>query len=86
MPNVTQRLPFFLNQGSPLERADYQLRDLNLITRKHRFYSSNLQANGSSAVVHRADLHKLEGIVTLPDVLDAYCIDHIGIKWKMAKA
>ncbi len=31
-------------------------------------------------VVHRADLHKLEGIVTLPDVLDAYGIDRIGSK------
>jgi CIC family chloride channel protein len=30
-------------------------------------------------VVHRADLHKLEGVVTLPDVVDAYGIDHIGI-------
>jgi CBS domain-containing protein len=29
-------------------------------------------------VVHRADLHKLEGVVTLPDVLDAYGIDRIG--------
>lgn len=29
-------------------------------------------------VVHRADLHKLEGIVTLPDVLDAYGIDRSG--------
>jgi CBS domain-containing protein len=26
-------------------------------------------------VVHRADIHKLEGIVTLPDVLVAYGID-----------
>jgi CIC family chloride channel protein len=31
-------------------------------------------------VVHRADLHKLEGVVTLPDVLDAYGIDRIGSK------
>ncbi len=31
-------------------------------------------------VVHRADLHKLEGVVTLPDVLDAYGIDRIGLK------
>jgi CBS domain-containing protein len=29
-------------------------------------------------VVHRADIHKLEGVVTLPDVLDAYGIDRIG--------
>jgi CIC family chloride channel protein len=29
-------------------------------------------------VVHRADIHKLEGVVTLPDVLNAYGIDHIG--------
>ena len=29
-------------------------------------------------VVHRADPHKLEGVVTLPDVLDAYGIDRIG--------
>ena len=29
-------------------------------------------------VVHRADVHKLEGVVTLPDVLNAYGIDHIG--------
>jgi CIC family chloride channel protein len=29
-------------------------------------------------VLHRADLHKLEGVVTLPDVLDAYGIDRIG--------
>ena len=28
-------------------------------------------------VVHRADLHKLEGVVTLPDVLNAYGIDRI---------
>jgi CBS domain-containing protein len=26
-------------------------------------------------VVHRADIHKLEGVVTLPDVLKAYGID-----------
>jgi CBS domain-containing protein len=26
-------------------------------------------------VVHQADLHKLEGVVTLPDVLNAYGID-----------
>jgi hypothetical protein len=26
-------------------------------------------------VVHRADIHKLEGVVTLPDVFDAYGID-----------
>lgn len=31
-------------------------------------------------VVHRADLHKLEGVVTMPDVLDAYGIDRIGSK------
>jgi CIC family chloride channel protein len=31
-------------------------------------------------VIHRADLHKLEGVVTLPDVLDAYGIDRIGSK------
>jgi CBS domain-containing protein len=31
-------------------------------------------------VVHRADLHKLEGVVTLPDVLDAYGIDRVGSK------
>jgi len=30
-------------------------------------------------VVHRADLHKLEGVVTLPDVVDAYGIEHIGM-------
>jgi CBS domain-containing protein len=31
------------------------------------------------SVVHRADLYKLEGVVTLPDVLDAYGIDlHSG--------
>jgi chloride channel protein, CIC family len=29
-------------------------------------------------VVHRAEIHKLEGVVTLPDVLDAYGIDRIG--------
>jgi len=29
-------------------------------------------------VVHRADRHKLEGVVTLPDVLDAYGIDRVG--------
>jgi CIC family chloride channel protein len=29
-------------------------------------------------VIHRADIHKLEGVVTLPDVLDAYGIDRIG--------
>jgi len=29
-------------------------------------------------VIHRADLHKLEGVVTLPDVLDAYGIDRNG--------
>jgi predicted transcriptional regulator len=29
-------------------------------------------------VVHRANIHKLEGVVTLTDVLDAYGIDHIG--------
>jgi len=29
-------------------------------------------------VVHRADLHKLEGVVTLPDVLDAYGVDCAG--------
>jgi CIC family chloride channel protein len=29
-------------------------------------------------VLHRADIHKLEGVVTLPDVLDAYGIDRIG--------
>jgi hypothetical protein len=29
-------------------------------------------------VVHRADIHKLEGVVTLPDVLNAYGVDHIG--------
>jgi CBS domain-containing protein len=27
-------------------------------------------------VVHRADIHKLEGIVTLSDVLNAYGIDY----------
>ncbi|MGA2570906.1 MAG: chloride channel protein [Terracidiphilus sp.] len=31
-------------------------------------------------VLHRADLHKLEGVVTLPDVLDAYGIDRIAAK------
>ncbi len=31
-------------------------------------------------VVHRADLHKLEGVVTMPDVLDAHGIDRIGSK------
>ena len=31
-------------------------------------------------VLHRADLHKLEGVVTLPDVLDAYGIDRIASK------
>jgi len=31
-------------------------------------------------VVHRADIHKLEGIVTMPDVLNAYGIDRIGSK------
>lgn len=30
-------------------------------------------------VVHRADLHKLEGVVTLQDVLDAYGIDRLGM-------
>ena len=29
-------------------------------------------------VVHRADIHKLEGIVTLPDVLNAYGFDRNG--------
>jgi CBS domain-containing protein len=29
-------------------------------------------------VIHRADIHRLEGVVTLPDVLDAYGIDRIG--------
>ena len=29
-------------------------------------------------VVHRADIHKLEGIVTLRDVLDSYGVDSIG--------
>jgi CIC family chloride channel protein len=29
-------------------------------------------------VVHRADIHKLEGVVTLQDVLNAYGVDHIG--------
>ena len=29
-------------------------------------------------VVHRADVHKLEGVVTLPDVLNAYGIDRTG--------
>ncbi|MGD0830932.1 MAG: chloride channel protein [Terracidiphilus sp.] len=29
-------------------------------------------------VVHRADLHKLEGVVTLPDVLNAYGVDRGG--------
>ena len=29
-------------------------------------------------VVHRADMHKLEGVVTLPDVLNAYGIDRTG--------
>jgi CIC family chloride channel protein len=29
-------------------------------------------------VVHRADIHKLEGVVTLPDVLNAYGIDWIS--------
>jgi len=29
-------------------------------------------------VVHRADIHKLEGVVTLPDVLNAYGVDCIG--------
>ena len=28
-------------------------------------------------VVHRANIHKLEGVVALTDVLDAYGIDHI---------
>jgi CIC family chloride channel protein len=31
-------------------------------------------------VVHRADIHKLEGIVTLSDVLGAYGIDRIGFQ------
>jgi CIC family chloride channel protein len=29
-------------------------------------------------VIHRADLHQLEGVVTLPDLLEAYGIDRIG--------
>lgn len=29
-------------------------------------------------VVHRADIHKLEGVVTLPDVLNAYGVDCPG--------
>jgi CIC family chloride channel protein len=29
-------------------------------------------------VIHRADIHKLEGVVTLQDVLNAYGVDHIG--------
>jgi CIC family chloride channel protein len=29
-------------------------------------------------VVHRADIHKLEGVVTLPDVLNAYGVDCVG--------
>jgi CBS domain-containing protein len=28
-------------------------------------------------VVHRADIHKLEGIVTLSDVLDSYGVNHM---------
>jgi hypothetical protein len=31
-------------------------------------------------VVHQADLHKLEGVVTLPDVLDTYGIDRFGLE------
>jgi DNA integrity scanning protein DisA with diadenylate cyclase activity len=31
-------------------------------------------------VVHRADIHKLEDFVTLPDILDALGIDRIGSK------
>jgi len=26
-------------------------------------------------------IHKLEGVVALPDVLDAYDVDHIGLNW-----
>jgi CIC family chloride channel protein len=29
-------------------------------------------------VVNRADVHKLEGIITLKDVLDAYGVDSMG--------
>jgi hypothetical protein len=29
-------------------------------------------------VVHRANIHKLEGVVTLPDVLNAYGVDCVG--------
>jgi hypothetical protein len=29
-------------------------------------------------VLHRADIQKLDGVVTVPDVLDAYGIDRIG--------
>jgi chloride channel protein, CIC family len=29
-------------------------------------------------VVNRADIHKLEGVVTLRDVLDSYGVDSIG--------
>jgi CBS domain-containing protein len=29
-------------------------------------------------VVQRADIHRLEGVVTLKDVLSAYGVDHIG--------
>jgi CBS domain-containing protein len=33
-------------------------------------------------VVHRADLHKLVGVVIMPDVLDGYGIDRVGSKWR----
>jgi CIC family chloride channel protein len=29
-------------------------------------------------VVNRADVHKLEGVVTLRDVLDSYGVDSLG--------
>jgi hypothetical protein len=31
-------------------------------------------------VIHRADIHSLLGVVTLPDVLTAYGIDRTGSK------
>jgi CBS-domain-containing membrane protein len=36
-------------------------------------------------VIHRADLHKLDGVVTLPDVLDAYGIDREGSKQRLRR-
>jgi hypothetical protein len=41
-------------------------------------YPSNKYHLDVLPVVHRADIHKLEGVVTLQDVLKAYGVDQIG--------